>query len=503
MSSQPPTKEQLAATFAQIEARERQREQQQGLGRPIVSTMLNGWRVVAIGNRVAYSKSWVTFHDFLLYYINDLFGQEWWGVEMPRTGPDVHPLIRWRRHVQEFLNNNRSESGQTSTAEMIGAVRAYLGLAYQLYLLAHNATLQHRLIARLRRASQFEPAAYETFVAAAFINAGLRLELEDESDANSTHCEFTATHSRTGRRFSVEAKWRAPGKNSAKVANQLHEALKKATSDERIIFIELSAMAATADEVAARLHEAVESLRAKEQGLSVASLPAPPAYVVLTNQTYLLDMEGPAGPLALAAEGFKIPDFKFDLRFPRLHDALAARARHREVFDLVEAIHTYKEIPTTFDGEIPEFAFGTQRPRLLVGHKYQIPTEHGVFLAGTLETGTVSLHERKAMCSLKLEDGQRILASFDLTTEEMSAYRRHPETFFGVHISQATKADNPIELYDWFLSVYGKTPKDKLLELLKGHPEYHTFASKEQPELAAVYSEAMAEAAQHQTNQPR
>ena len=490
------TQEQLSAVVAQFEARERQRERQQGLGRPIISATIDGWRVVAVGNGVAYSKSWLTFHDFLLQYLKDVMGRDWWSAELARPELELHPLVRWHHGVQKFLRDNRGsgKASGTHSATMTGVVRAYLGLAYHLYLLAHNATLQRRLLARLRTRSEFAPAAYETFVAATFINAGFRLELEDESDVNSTHCEFTATHNRSGRQFSVEAKWRSPGKASTKVANQLHAALKKTARHERIVFIELSTATASVTDLGARLHEAVDSLRAKEQGMSVAKQAAPPAYVVLTNQSHLIELESAAAPVVVVAEGFKIPDFKFDLAFSRLRDALAARDRHRDVFDLVQSIHTYHEIPTTFDGEIPEFAFGTDRPRLLVGQKYQVPTEHGVFVPGALETGTVIPSQKRAMCSLRLDDGHCVLASFELTPDELSAYARHPETFFGVHIPQSTKADTPIELYDWFFRIYGNTPKEKLIEFMKGHPNYDSLLSKDQPELASLYCEGMTEA---------
>ena len=43
----------------------------------------------------------------------------------------------------------------------------------------------------------------------------------------ATHCEFVATHRRTGKKFSVEAKMRRPDKALIDVGNQLYAALKK------------------------------------------------------------------------------------------------------------------------------------------------------------------------------------------------------------------------------------------------------------------------------------
>ncbi len=40
------------------------------------------------------------------------------------------------------------------------------------------------------------------------IKAGFEIEFEDESDRSSTHCEFIATHKKSKRKYSVEAKSR-------------------------------------------------------------------------------------------------------------------------------------------------------------------------------------------------------------------------------------------------------------------------------------------------------
>src|SRR5437867_4686958 len=49
----------------QRKAEEYQRQQQQGFGRPIISVEHQGYRFVAVGSRLLYSKTWKTFTDFL------------------------------------------------------------------------------------------------------------------------------------------------------------------------------------------------------------------------------------------------------------------------------------------------------------------------------------------------------------------------------------------------------------------------------------------------------
>ena len=70
---------------------------------------------------------------------------------------------------------------------------AYTALAYDLYTLDHQALLQTKLVKRLKVKEQFQGARYEIYVSAAFVRAGFEMNLEDENDSTTTHCEFTAT----------------------------------------------------------------------------------------------------------------------------------------------------------------------------------------------------------------------------------------------------------------------------------------------------------------------
>ena len=63
-----PSRELLERKLAEFQALQTQRERQQGLGHPIISEVLNGYRIVAVGNEIHWSREWKTFHDFLLYY---------------------------------------------------------------------------------------------------------------------------------------------------------------------------------------------------------------------------------------------------------------------------------------------------------------------------------------------------------------------------------------------------------------------------------------------------
>jgi hypothetical protein len=144
--------------------------------------------------------------------------------------------------------------GVPAPATVTGVVACYLGLAYSLYLLAHNVDLQERLVRRLKNADQFQGAYYELIVANILIRAGFELVLEDETDGNSKHCEYAARSKRTGKGYWVEAKMRSvagllgkttrDGTTDTNPLNrfipQLNEALAKPAADERLIFIDLN-----------------------------------------------------------------------------------------------------------------------------------------------------------------------------------------------------------------------------------------------------------------------
>jgi hypothetical protein len=489
------TESEFKQKMAELDAQQKQIERQQGLGRPIVSTLFNGYRLVAVGSQIRWSKNWKTFHDFLLEYIRTVIGSDWGNLELKKRFEDRHPIIQWSGLVVRYLKEKGSDPGQINTAPMTGAVAAYLGLAYNLYLLAHNSKIQKILIERLKNKDQFPGAYYETFAAAAFIKAGFDLEFENEADGSRSHCEFTATYRKTGVKFSIEAKARAAGKSNADVGNQLYNALLKEANYKRVVFIDIN----VPDDVNEKasvvyLDEALASLRSREASLTIQGAPAPKAYVIITNHPYQYSLETPHFRNSVVAEGFKMPDFKIDTQASNIREALRGRANHREILMLMDSIREHYEIPSTFDGEIPEFAFREGIQKWIIGQKYIIPI-NGEEVVGKLIVATVSEVEKLMWCVLKLEDGSSFTGFYPITDEELSAYRRHPDTFFGVYRKQGRKIDNFLELFDGFYDCYRHTDRSKLLEFLKDQPDYDVLQGESQEELAItccerwVYSE--------------
>jgi hypothetical protein len=473
-------------------ADELRRESQQGLGKPIIGTRFKDYQLVAVGNRVHYGK-WGTFYDFLGDYIRQILTADWGDSEIAKPLSERHPILQWYDAVCALQRRANFEPGQVRSAPMTGAAAAYYGLAYSLYLLAHNAELQEVLIKRLKNPEQFHGAYYETLVASWFILAGFELSLENESDSSHTHCEFTALHKASGKRYSVEAKSRAPNKDHLDVGNQLVKALRKEAAHPRVVMIDVNVPfdPAMTEEVWER--DVMRSIKGREAALTIDGNPAPPAFVIVTNHPFHYDLDSSRTALAVLAIGFKVPEFGHKVAFPGLIPAFKAKRKYQDLFDLIQTI-TKHRIPTTFDGEVPEFAFGQAERRWRIGERYDLSnfpdTPKGTF--GALTTAIVLEGAKAAALSFRIEAGNRsVIFQEPMTDAELAAYRSHPETYFGVRQEVGGNLKTPLDMFEWLHKNHSQTPRARLLEFLKASPDFEALSKLPDDELLLVYCERM------------
>src|SRR6202158_5462424 len=377
--------------FEKHKGEELQRQKQQGLGRPIISTEYKGYRFVAVGNRLHYGK-WKSFADFLTNYIKATLDPEWGNAEIAKPLEECHPLMQWYDKICRLQAAHATEPGVLFTTPVTGAVLAYNRLAYNLYLIAHNGKdIETRLIARLKNKDNFQGAFFETQVAAWLIKAGFELEYEDESDRESKHCEFTATYTATGEKYSVEAKSReieTANSSRPKVGRKLYEALEKKANHRRLIFLNLNKSLHTreAAEVAA---DRAERIISNSEGLKIEGEAAPPAYVCITNMNdqYSLDSSAHLATM-ITFRGFKIHDFMGN-EFPSIREAVRARERLWPMFQLFKSMEEHGEIPQTFEGELPcEVFVANPLPRLKIGQLYAVPGPDGKQMKGKITNST-------------------------------------------------------------------------------------------------------------------
>jgi hypothetical protein len=120
-----------------------------------------------------------------------------------------------------------------------------------------------------------------------------------------------------------------------------------------------------------------------------------------------------------------------------------------------------------------------------------VPDAEGNQVEGVLTSAIVMEQGKVAVCAVNTKDGRGIICRVPLSDAELAAWRQHPATFFG-QISKNRKSETVLDLYDFFMDAYTKTPKAKLLEFLAGAPDIDKLAALNQVELASVYCERLA-----------
>lgn len=477
-----------------MEAKEHQRKQQQGLGRPIIAADFQGHKLIAVGSQLHYSKDYKTFHDFLGPYIRGLFGEEWWKGELEKALEDRHPILQWHEIWMQGRAKYSQRVGEIYSAHLNGAGQSFYRLAYNLYLIQHNVAVQQELIRRLKLAdrSNFHGALYEAFVVALFIRAGFEIEFENELDGTTTHCEFTATHQKTKRKFSVEAKiFQFAETGYPRVISKLNDALKKEANHERIVFIDIGRPAPTFDDSKKWLLNAVERLNDLETSPKLGGESLPPAYVIFTNHPFWYDLGGNS-QFATVSEGFKIPGFKVNYS-GTVKEALAEREKHKEVFELLDSMKAHQEIPATFDGSNPETTFNPdeENPPIIIGNKYKVPWGDTEEIA-TLIHADVMESKKLVMGMYEIEGKGTKIITCPISDSELAAYKRHPDTYFG-KVEPKGGLKGALDFYDWAYEIHKDTPKENLLKFMKDWPNYEELESLSQPELAKLYCESVTE----------
>src|SRR5690349_14627611 len=102
-----------AAARAALNAREAAeivRRYQQGFGRPIISDQLHGYRVVAVGKTIKWSRGWRFFTDFLIDHLKDTIGRPW-AIQAQRESRP-HPIFDWLTTMNEVAAESRSSGGR-------------------------------------------------------------------------------------------------------------------------------------------------------------------------------------------------------------------------------------------------------------------------------------------------------------------------------------------------------------------------------------------------------
>lgn len=206
VSQSPSIPSEVIHKFQKIQAYEKERHKQYGEIRPIIHTDFKGYKFVAVGSELHYSKKWKTFPDFLLSYIATKLGKDWGNEELKKPLAQRHQIMRWYDAMCRFQRKQKPNAAGVYKTVPNGAFSAYILLAYDLYVLKDNQALQDDIMRRLKIPDQFQGARHELFATATCMRSGYSIKFEDEKDSTRKHTEFIATHKHTGQKIAVEAK---------------------------------------------------------------------------------------------------------------------------------------------------------------------------------------------------------------------------------------------------------------------------------------------------------
>lgn len=238
-------------------AQDRSFETKHGKGKPIITTEFKDWRFVAVGNELHYAKKDKTkfFPDFLGNYVRSKLDPEWGNSEIAKPLKERHQILQWYDSMCHFQMKQKSREDGIYKISANGSMLSWNRLAYDLYLIKHNAELQEEVLKRIKNKQQFQGARFELTVAASMIVAGFEINFEDESDRSRKHAEFIATHP-SDIQIAVEAKSRhrdgvlgfgksskgTGGDQTPKVAVErlINRALSKKPDDPFFIFIDVN-----------------------------------------------------------------------------------------------------------------------------------------------------------------------------------------------------------------------------------------------------------------------
>jgi hypothetical protein len=473
------------------------RRQQQGFGKPIQSYLLRDGRAMVVGRTLLMGK-WPSFTNFLLDYFAERIGRQWIASEM-QLGEAGHPIAQWAIKMRE--QNIGRPRGVVAKITVNNAFRSMVSAAYNLYLIEHHyeqydQPLFQRMLTRLRMKDGLLATLSEANTAASFLKAGFCLEYEDDLRPGQ-HAEFTATYPPTGRRFSVEVKTRsAPDttgdlKSRLKLKNKLSQALKKKLPFARVVFIDLNIPENITDIENSALEELLRQIEDAERTLKINGSPAPSAYLFLVNQPFHYNLTSIEGAPLICALGFRLETFQ--PRISTFRQMVQGREKHPEMYRLIESMKVHSDLPSTFDGQHPEFAFDIDaaRRRWLVGNEYLVPGPGDEEVLAQLQSATAT-PETKTMHGVFLAKGTNFIVQSPMTEAEIAAYKRSPETFFGVVQNVTRQAKDTIELAEFFHENYKNTAKDRLLALLKDHPAIEMLRNFSQNDLAIFISEQWA-----------
>jgi hypothetical protein len=463
------------------EARENVRRQQQGHGNPIISLTDHGYRLVAVGKTIYWGKDWLVFADFLLYFMKKTLRPEWGAREKSKG---LHPLFRWLEKFQRHSDSLPTQ-GKMKTGQMMGFLACWRHLAYALYLIARNDELPKPLLRRLRDPMYFMPAYYEAVVGAALAVAGFELSCAETKAISRPTPEFRVKSKITGTTYEIEAKrkerWKSPTHDvsfpdflrelESYVRDQVHAASKKKLKNP-IYWFELSIPTLQSEADWRALSAKLEVvLRDVEKHVTVEGDPISPAFVLVTNHTFLANEDIEGEPSFMSLQTIKIDDYPCGKEM-EIEAALEAYDKYRDIIWMTEAWKIARTVPVTFDGTPPELLSPDGQPQgtVQIGDTLLVPDQHGEEVAVCVED-IASMGDKASAIVHNVVANERWVVHFPLSDGEAKAAVRFTDAIFGKsNASRGLREDDLFGLYDFFLKAQEKMSQEQVDKFFHENP---------------------------------
>ncbi len=171
----------------------------------------NGKYIWPIGNRFVFHEQEQTFHEFIVSYLKIRLENKWLRKQEKLTENKRHFLAKcFQKHHEKYIEiSSKAEADGFFSTIPSGWDQTLLSLAFDVATLEHTMQLPQRLMNRLKNEDQFQGAKYEIEVAAIFARLNYEINFLDNKEYQDIkHCEFIATHRKTGASIAVEAKSR-------------------------------------------------------------------------------------------------------------------------------------------------------------------------------------------------------------------------------------------------------------------------------------------------------
>jgi len=288
------------AFFDEKIAAEKRRKARFGEVRPIIHADAWGKKLIGVGNRIYFNAAETSFSDFLINYLRETLGLDWWKEEMAKPLAGRHQIAQWQSHAEELMRAEKPDERGRYLIPLDGLVTAYMTLAYDLYIVKDNIRFQESMIDRLRRRNDFVGVRYELLVAATFVRAGFQVEPEDETDPRTKHPEFVATHRASKFVVAVEAKARnrRPSDRSPErvgVDDLIANAAEKAPKDKPFaVFVDVAMPPEPRDQPPSWVNEVDQVV--KDTVEKHGRMPGPFDWVFFTSIPHQYGLPGEADP---------------------------------------------------------------------------------------------------------------------------------------------------------------------------------------------------------------